>query len=77
MARFVPSARSVLDRSKGVIRLAELFEETPPRGDELDPAVEADVRRELDQLELAGEIERYTVGDHIMIKTTDAFDAPE
>lgn len=60
-----PTVRCVLDESKGVLRLEELLEETAM--DEL-PA-----RQELDELVLAGEVERTPVGNHVMIRCTDEF----
>lgn len=58
--------RGVLADTSGVLRLTELLEET-----DID---ELDVRQELDTLVLQGEVERFPVGEHIMIRPTDKFD---
>jgi hypothetical protein len=64
-----PTVRDVLDESKGVLRLEELLTETAM--DEL-PA-----RQALDEIVLAGEVERTPVGNHVMVRCTDEFTAPE
>lgn len=59
------SARDILDEQRR-LRLCELLEES--NVDELA------VRRELDVLQVAGEVDVFPMGDHLMVKATDEFD---
>lgn len=67
----VPGARTVLsETTEGhTHRLASVIEEA--RQPELV------VRQEIDQLALNGEVKRLYVGEHVMVKTTDAFEAAD
>jgi hypothetical protein len=60
-----PTVRGVLYESKGVLRLEELLEETAM--DELA------ARRVVDDLVISGEVERTPVGNHVMLRRTEAF----
>lgn len=68
---FVPArgARDVLADSKGVLRFEEIQAESN--------VGELYLRQEIDDLVLSGQVERFPVGDHIIIKQTDAFEGGE
>lgn len=57
---FRPTPETVLADSKGVMRQSELL-------DQLD----YDPRPDLDRLAIEGKVERFPVGDHIMLRWID------
>lgn len=60
------SPRRVLANTR-VIRLTELLEETTLN--------EIHARRQIDGMLLSGEVKQFVVGEHIILKTTDTFNA--
>lgn len=57
-----PSPRQVLADSKGVMRMSELRKQTH--------ATDEAITKMLDRMENVGEIERFKVGNHVMVKAT-------